>query len=222
LTSIRGYLELLVEEGGELTPEQLRFLKVVDRNSQRLLDLVGDLLFLAQVDAGKFAIEPDDVDLARVVHEAVEACRPIAESKQIELVENVEDVPTVVGDRARLSQVLDNLVSNALKFTPAGGRVSVSLARVDDALRVEVGDTGIGIAADEQSHLFERFFRSSTATENAIPGTGLGLTITKTIVDRHGGTIAVDSAENEGTTVRVELPLEAASDAGIEAGELAA
>jgi signal transduction histidine kinase len=222
LTSIRGYIELLIEEAGELNPEQLRFLKVVDRNSQRLLELVGDLLFLAQVDAGKFTIEHEDVELASVVRESLEACKPIAEAKGIELRDSVEDVPPVVGDRARLAQVLDNLVTNALKFTPSGGRVAVSLAREADRIRLDVADTGIGIASSEQSRLFERFFRSSTATENAIPGTGLGLSITKAIVERHGGRISVASAENEGTTVRVELPLEAPSGAEVPARELAA
>ena len=221
LTSIRGYLELLMDEGGELTPEQLRFLKVADRNSQRLLELVGDLLLLAQIDAGKFALEQDDVDLATVVHESVEACRPLAESKEIELTEEVDEVPTLVGDRARLAQVLDNLVSNALKFTPGGGRVSVSLLCAEGHVRLEVADTGIGVAAGEQTRLFERFFRSSSAAHNAIPGTGLGLSITKAIVDRHGGRIGIESAENEGTTVRVELPLDASSDAELPAAELA-
>jgi signal transduction histidine kinase len=222
LTSIRGYLELLMDESGELTPEQLRFLKVVDRNSHRLLDLVGDLLFLAQVDAGKFSLEPEALDLASVVRESLEGCRPIAEAKEIELAQDVNEVPALVGDRARLGQVLDNLVSNALKFTPNGGRVSISLEAADDSVVLEVSDNGIGIAADDQAHLFERFFRSSTATENAIPGTGLGLTITKAIVERHGGQITLESVERQGTTVRVDLPLEAASDADVPADELAA
>ena len=157
-----------------------------------------------------------------MVKESLEACRPIAEAKQIKLSENVGDVPSFVGDRARLGQVLDNLVSNALKFTPEGGRATVSLEATDDSVLLEVADTGIGIAAGEQSRLFERFFRSSTATENAIPGTGLGLTITKAIVERHGGKIAIESVERKGTTVRVDLPLEAASDADVPAEEFAA
>jgi signal transduction histidine kinase len=222
LTSIRGYLELLTDDAAELTAEQKRFLKVVDRNSQRLLELVGDLLFLAQLDGGKFAIEREAVDLARVVHESVEGCRPIAQARRIELVEESGPAPTLVGDRARLAQVLDNLVSNAVKFTPDGGRVAVTLSSSDDRARIEVVDTGVGIAAAEQSKLFERFFRSSTATASAIPGTGLGLAITKAIVERHGGTIAIESAENEGTTVLVELPIEAPADANVPARELAA
>ena len=221
LTSIRGYLELLTDDVGELTPEQLRFLKVVDRNSERLLELVGDLLLLAQIDAGKFAIEREDVDFGEVVHQSVEACRPIAEEREIELVEEIDPVPPLVGDRARLAQVLDNLVSNALKFTPSGGKVRVTVTSASGRARLQIADTGVGIAAAEQPMLFERFFRSSTATDNAIPGTGLGLAITKAIVERHGGAIRLESAENAGTTVSVELPIEAPADANLVAHEFA-
>jgi signal transduction histidine kinase len=222
LTSIRGYVELLLEEGAELTSEQQRFLGVVDRNSGRLLDLVGDLLFLAQVDAGKIAVELEEVDLAQVVREAVEAFRPMAEARNIELSTEIEHVPPLLADPARLAQVLDNLVSNGLKFTPEGGRVEVGMAAIDGTVVLKVEDTGLGIPAAEQPRLFERFFRSSSATENAIPGTGLGLTITKAIVERHGGRISLDSAEDKGTTVRVELPINTRDGAVISAAELAA
>jgi signal transduction histidine kinase len=144
----------------------------------------------------------------------------VADSRDIELAAKVDRVPRLEGDRARLAQVLDNLVSNGLKFTPSGGRVEVRLSAQDGAALLEVQDTGVGIPMDEQEHLFERFFRSSNATENAIPGTGLGLTITKAIVERHGGRIEVESAENAGTTVRVRLPLGARRHA--EAASLAA
>ena len=125
------------------------------------------------------------------------------------------------GDPARLAQVLDNLVSNALKFTPAGGRVEVRLSAADGVAVIEVEDTGLGLAEDEQDQLFERFFRSSRASEDAIPGTGLGLAIAKTIVERHGGRIQLESAVDVGTTVRVELPL-SLSELGRSPQELAA
>ena len=222
LTSIRGYLELLLEETGNLSLEQQRFLGVVDRNSERLLHLVGDLLFLAQVDAGKLTIEREDVDFEQVVQDSVETLRPIAESRRIELVTSITPVPRLVGDRARLAQVLDNLLSNALKFTPEGGRVSVSVHTDGDRAVVEVQDNGVGIPGAEQNRLFERFFRSSRATENAIPGTGLGLAITKAIAERHGGRISVESEEDVGTSVRVELPLATAHEQAAHTLELAA
>ena len=210
LTSIRGYLELLLDGGaGYLTREQEQFLTVVDRNSKRLMHLVGDLLFLAQIEAGKLALELDEVDLDQVVTESVEAAKPIADEKGITLKATVEAVPSMIGDRGRLGQVLDNLVSNALKFTPAGGSVSVQVSTANGEAIVEVEDDGIGIATEEQKLLFDRFFRSSEATERAIPGTGLGLTIAKAIVERHEGSIEVESASGQGTTMRVRLPVRA-------------
>jgi signal transduction histidine kinase len=176
LTSIRGYLELLLADG-VLADEHRRYLRIVDRNSERLLHLISDLLFLAQVDAGKLAFELAPVDLEEIVEECVETSLPTAGAKGIGLTARTERVPKLQGDRARLAQVLDNLVSNALKFTPSGGRVEVRLQAIDGAAVVEIEDTGLGLA------------------------------IAKAIVERHGGRIELDSTLNVGTTVRVELPL---------------
>jgi PAS domain S-box-containing protein len=208
LTSIHGYLELILDGGaGDLSEDQERFLTVVERNSKRLMQLVGDLLFMAQVEAGKLALDFEEVQLRELVGECLEAARPIADDRGIELVAEVEETPSMLGDRSRLSQVLDNLISNALKFTPRSGRVSVRVSMAGDDVVVEVEDTGVGIPADEQERLFERFFRSSKASEQAIPGTGLGLTIAKAIVERHEGSIAIESTEGVGTTARVQLPV---------------
>jgi signal transduction histidine kinase len=206
LTSIRGYVELLQDDAA-LTDEQRRFLGIVDRNAGRLLDLVSDLLFLAQIDAGRMTFELQSVSLEALVRECVESSLPAAAAKRIELRAQTDRLPEVEGDPARLAQVLDNLVSNALKFTPEGGRVDVRLVAAGESAVIEVQDTGHGLAEHEQDHLFERFFRSSRAAEDAIPGTGLGLAIAKTIVERHGGRIALESVVDSGTTVRVELPL---------------
>ena len=222
LTSIRGYLELVLdEEAGELSAEQRRFLEAVERNSGRLLRLVGDLLFVAQADAGRLGLEQEKVDVADLVADCVEGARPTADEKSIELSVSASPVPALVGDRLRLHQVLDNLVSNALKFTPEGGSVDVRTSSDGDHVTVEVSDTGIGIPIADQPRLFERFFRSSAATDQAIPGTGLGLAIVKAIVEAHGGRITVMSAEGHGTTFRLELPLSAQSKP-IEAVEAAA
>jgi signal transduction histidine kinase len=171
------------------------------------MQLVGDLLFMAQVEAGKLALDLEEVQLRELVDECLEAARPIADDRGIELVAEVEETPSMLGDRSRLSQVLDNLISNALKFTPRSGRVSVRVSMAGHEVVVEIQDTGVGIPSAEQDRLFERFFRSSTASEQAIPGTGLGLTIAKAIVERHEGSIAIESTEGVGTTVSVRLPV---------------
>ncbi|HEU5264470.1 MAG TPA: HAMP domain-containing sensor histidine kinase, partial [Gaiellaceae bacterium] len=208
LTSIRGYTELLLDgEAGVLTDEQRRFLGVVERNSHRLLHLVGDLLFLAQVEAGKLVLDVDELDLGAVASESVETARPQAEAREITLTLATSSAPVVTGDRARMAQLLDNLVSNAVKFTPKGGRVDVRVKAVENQAVLEVRDSGMGVPSAEQEFLFDRFFRTSTATEQAIQGTGLGLAISKAIVDAHSGQITVASEEGAGATFRVTFPL---------------
>jgi PAS domain S-box-containing protein len=208
LTSIRGYTELLLDgAAGDLSDDQRQFLGVVERNSQRLLHLVGDLLFLAQIEAGKLALDVGAVDLAAVASESVEAARPAADEKQITLTLATGPVPLLAGDHSRIGQLFDNLVSNAVKFTPSGGRVDVRVRSSRGRAVIEVRDSGIGIPKAERKFLFQRFFRTSTATQQAIQGTGLGLAISKAIVQAHGGSIAVESEEGAGTTFRVSLPI---------------
>ena len=214
LTSIIGYLELVLDDEETLSDDARRFLEVVERNAKRLLRLVGDMLFVAQVEAGRLSLESTQVDLGTIAAEAVEAARPAAERSGVTLTLTATPVRTMAGDRDRFGQMLDNLISNALKFTPEGGSVHVHLD--DDAGEravLEVTDTGMGIPDEEQKWLFERFFRASTATARAVPGAGLGLTIVKTIVEAHGGTVGLTSTEGEGTTVRIELPYERAEAA---------
>ena len=205
LTSIMGYLELTLDEGN-LTEEQQRYLDIVNRNADRLLRLVNDLLFVARLEAGQLDLHPGELDLAAVVRQSVAEAEPRAAAGGIELTCEASDVAAVQADRGRMFQLLDNLVSNAIKFTPAGGDVRVSLTPVNGVVRLEVSDTGIGIATAEQTRLFERFFRASTASDRQIPGTGLGLYIARAIVEAHGGSIAVRSEPGEGTSFCVELP----------------
>jgi PAS domain S-box-containing protein len=206
LTSIRGYLELVREDGG-LDEEQDRMLGIVDRNADRLLGLVTDLLFVAQLDAGKLTMESAPVHLARLAAESVEAASPRARGTEIDLHLHAEGELVVTGDRTRLAQVIDNLISNAIKFTPRGGRVDVRVFRADGSAVIEVSDTGVGIPEDERVHLFERFFRTSGATRGAVQGTGLGLAIVGAITESHGGTVNVESRPSGGTTFTVALPL---------------
>jgi signal transduction histidine kinase len=214
LTSITGYLELVLDDP-ELSDDHRRFLDVVDRNAARLLRLVSDLLLVAQIESGRLTLELADVDLAAVASESVEALRPAADAGEVDLRLDLGPVPTVRGDRARLGQLLDNLVSNGVKFTEPGGHVVVALGRSGEDVVLAVSDDGIGISADDQRRLFDRFFRASGVQERAIDGTGLGLTIAKAIVAAHGGSIEVSSEEGAGTTLRVRLPLAGPPEAGV-------
>lgn len=201
LTSILGFIDLIEDdERGTLSDDQRAHFAVVSRNAHRLLRLVSDLLLIAEADDG-MRLEPQDVDLSVLAHESVEAARVAADRKDIELTVSASPLP-MYGDPLRLAQLLDNLISNAIKFTPEGGRVSVTTEPRNGHAALEVSDSGIGIAATDREQIFERFFRVQTSNK----GAGLGLTITKAIVDAHRGSISVESEMGAGTTFRIELP----------------
>jgi signal transduction histidine kinase len=205
LTSITGYVELALED--DLTEETRGFLGVVERNAERLLALVNDLLFVARLQAGEMSLDRGDVDLADIVRDGVRSLGPRAAAKRISLTYDVDALPPVYADRGRMLQVLDNFLSNAVKFTPDGGSVHVSLRRAGDRAALEVTDTGIGIPSDAQRRLFERFFRAENAVARQLPGTGLGLYIARVIAEAHGGSLSVQSELGNGSTFRLELPL---------------
>lgn len=209
LSSILGYLELMRDDDeSPLSDEQLKYLEVAERNAHRLLRLVGDLLFTAQVSSGKFPLDISQVALGDVVSAAVLSARPVASTAGVELLIEVPAQPVLVrGDAVRLGQACDNLISNAIKFTPRGGTVTVSLSAAGEHALVTVRDTGIGIPAAELDQLGAQFFRASTATRNAVPGVGLGLTITKAIVTAHEGELNIESEEGVGTAIIMSLPL---------------
>ncbi|HUZ36826.1 MAG TPA: GAF domain-containing sensor histidine kinase [Streptosporangiaceae bacterium] len=208
LTSIIGYLELLDDpDTPGLSDQQRSFTAIMHRNADRLLRLVGDLLFLAGLQTGELAIEHGEADMCELARSAVDTARSSAEAKHIKMTCASGHVPAVPGDAGRLAQLLDNLISNALKFTHEDGQVSVTVGVEGRSVVLTVSDTGIGMSADEQEHIFERFFRAEFATDRAIQGLGLGLTIVKAIVDAHNGGISVHSEPGRGTTFRVLLPL---------------
>ena len=209
LTNIIGTTEMLAEgDFGELNAQQQRTVEVLDRNSHRLLDLVRDLLDLNQIESGGLGLQRRATDLGDLFERVQSQVVSLAANKRIVLrFEAAGELGSVVVDSRQVERALLNLVTNAIKFTPAEGSVTVRAERTGDRMQFVVADTGIGIPEHEQQHLFTRFFRSSIATENAIPGTGLGLVIVKHIVEGHGGTIDIDSAVGKGTTVTVSLPL---------------
>jgi signal transduction histidine kinase len=204
LTSIMGYVELALDE--ELGADTRSFLEVVARSSQRLLRLVDDLLFVARLQSGRLEITPSRLDLTEVVCQAAEEARGRADAKDLELIVDVNGAVPVAVDRGRVFQLLDNLISNAIKFTPDGGRVELKVARGDEAL-LEVCDTGIGFTEQEAARVFERFYRTDRAVERQVPGTGLGLFIAAAIADAHGGRISAHPRDGGGAVFRVELPL---------------
>ena len=207
LSSIIGYLEVLFDEdAGPLTSRQRKFLDVIDRNARRQLRLVSDLLFMSQADAGRVRLSVVDVDVAGLAGGAVEAARPHADATGVALRLDTLGDTLLRGDPDRLGQIFDNLLTNAIKFTPDGGEVCVRVAGEADEVLIEVSDTGIGVPVTEQDRLFTRFFRSAAASSRAIPGIGLGLTIVKAIVEAHRGTVAVTSVEGRGTTFHIARP----------------
>lgn len=215
LSAIIGFLDLLQNDPGQpLTEDQREFVGIIERNAERLLHLVGDLLFTAQVESGRFPLEREEADAARLVRSAVASAGAHAQREGITITAEVaEDSLPIVVDPGRVGQAIDNLLSNAIKFTPRGGSVTARVRAVDGGLEFSVVDTGVGIPEDEQGMLFTRFFRASTATRNAVPGVGLGLTITRAIVLAHGGTMDVMSQEGVGTEFRFVLPVASRTEA---------
>ncbi len=216
LTSIHGYLELLADEA--LTDPQLGMLDVALRNTERLADLVDNLLVLVRLDSVDETVPAgsDDVDIASAVSAAVDTVRPEFVDRDQELGVNLPIERAVVrGDFDQIDRVLVNLLSNASKYTPAGGHVDVDVALVGGAVRMTITDSGIGIPAEELPNLFTRFFRASTARANSISGNGLGLAIVKSIVERHGGEVHVESEPGVGSRFTITLPALVSAEAEI-------
>ncbi len=205
--TILGYAEIIGDEPG-VADEVRRYGEVIRRHSSHMQQLVDDLLDLARLGSASLAVDPRPLSLTRALHEAVEDHRPAADAKGLTVRLETGPSLTVRADPARLRQVLDNLLSNAVKYTPAGGTVTVSASRGDTGgtAVVSVSDTGIGIPAEQYQQLFTRFFRASTALAHGIKGTGLGLAVTKAIVDAHHGTLTATPAEPTGTTFTFTLP----------------
>ncbi|HEY8302805.1 MAG TPA: ATP-binding protein [Jatrophihabitans sp.] len=209
LTSVHGYLEMIAgEDFGPLTAEQKRMIGIALRNAARLEEFVADLLMLARLDAAELdPIRQAPVDLGAVVRAALAQMAGAGAERGTEFVVELPTVPvTVGGDAAHLRRAVESLLANAIKYTAEDGRVSVCV-RADSAVaRVEVADTGMGIHADEIGLLGNRFYRGTDAQRRAIGGTGLGLAITKTIVERHAGTLEIASVPGEGSTFTIALP----------------
>ena len=209
LTSILGYVELMSDgEAGPVTPRQAKMLDAMNRNARRLRTMVEDMLTVSKIELGAFTSRLRPLDLTSLVRAAADVIRPSTATGGIVFAMNCPDHALMVdGDPEQLDRVLANLLSNAVKYTPKGGNVTLTVQGAGECAELTVADTGIGIPEEDQASLFTRFFRASNAVEAAIQGSGLGLSIVRTIVTNHHGDLSVESARDRGTAVTVRIPL---------------
>ncbi len=205
LNSILGNIDLVLEDSEGLSDLTVQRLEVVQRNSDRLLDLVSDLTLEA---SSALKVHPKRTDISGLVESSIGSAQAQAERSSVALVADVPSPLWAYADPLRIGQALDNLVSNAIKYSPDGGTVTISAAGSADWVKLVVQDTGMGMAPEDAAKVFRRFFRAESAREAAIPGAGLGLSITKTILERHGGAIACASDLGGGSTFTMTLPVE--------------
>ena len=209
LTSIKGYTDLLVSgDVGELSEEQKEFLQIVHTNVDRLMALVSDLLDISRLEQGRVELRTLPVPLGPLIQQALLPLQLLIEEKQQRLEVHLEPaLPPVRGDASRISQIMINLLSNAHKYTPEEGTITVTAAREGDFVLIQVADTGVGLSTAEQAQLFTRFYRAQNPATQDVGGTGLGLSITRMLVEMHGGQITVQSASGEGSSFRFTLPI---------------
>lgn len=219
LTAIKGYVDLVVgEQTGPLNDLQREFLQIVQRSTGRLSHLINDMLDVSRIEGGRLELRHEAVDFAPLARDAAAMLNNEAAAKNIALrVDLPADMPPVKGDVGRIMQVLLNLIGNGIKYTPAGGAVCVRATNEDTFVTTCVEDTGIGISADDQAHLFQKFFRADNSSTRAVGGTGLGLAITKAILEKLHGSIWVESAPGQGSRFYFTLPAAPRAAAATEA-----
>lgn len=209
LTAIKDSSKLIMDTPAMPDDSKKQLLTIIHEQSQKMLEQVSTLLDAAKFDAGRFTLEKVPSDLKKVITEKLQVFDPQAKTKNIKLISELgPDLPQFVFDPVRIGQVVNNLLSNSLKFTPEGGAITVSLQQKTlKTVEVTVSDTGVGIPKDKQSSLFSEFYEVKTNNGNKPTGTGLGLYITKSIIQAHGGTISLVSEPNKGTSISFTLPM---------------
>ncbi len=209
LNSVHGFIDLLLQgHMGEMTEEQSLYLGYAEEGVQQLISIVEDILFMTRSDLGQFEIKQEEVYLRSLVRQVMRGLQPQALKAEVSLTSNIPvDIPALYVDPQRIKQVLNNLVANAIKFTPPKGVVTVSAqVQDDDFVLVSVTDTGYGILAEDRQHVFERFYQSNHSEQSKMGGYGLGLSIARLIVEQHHGTIDFDTVVSQGTTFSFTLP----------------
>jgi PAS domain S-box-containing protein len=206
LTAIKGFIELVADgDVGPLTESQQEFLQIASRNTERLGRLIDDLLDVNRIESNGLEIRVAPTDVTAVLRDVSTTFKPLAQAKGLVFREELEALPTILGDAPRLVQVFSNLVSNAIKYTPAG-EIGIRAKAEEGEILIEVYDTGIGLSPADHAELFTKFFRGRNPVVVDSGGTGLGLVIAKAIVEKHQGTISVESGANGGSRFRVILP----------------
>lgn len=205
LTSIMSFAEVMAEPG-VTEEERAEFVAIIQRNAHRLLTLVDDLLLLTRLGSEATPLRTQRIGIGGVVDGVVTSARARTRAGGPRILRAGQGDPRVEADPERLAQVFDNLVTNALKYGSPDGEIRVTVDDLPGRVGVTVSDDGPGIPPDELESVFERFFRSTSARASAVPGTGLGLALVQSIVERHGGTVSIESTVGVGTRVRVELP----------------
>ncbi len=215
LTNIRSYTETLLDAAGDIPLDtEKQFLGVISSESERMARIVTDLLTLSRLDYGRMELRRTRFSLSALLHKVADAMKFTAEDSGHELTVDAPDsLPEIAGDRERIEQVVVNILSNAVKYTPSGGHIRLAACRGEkNTVRITVQDDGIGIPAEDVPRLFERFYRVDKARSRAAGGTGLGLAIAKEIVEKHGGHIELASEYGKGTTVHITLPTDLVPD----------
>jgi two-component system, OmpR family, phosphate regulon sensor histidine kinase PhoR len=213
LSTLIGYTETLRERTSELDGDtQERFLSIVHDEARRMQRVVEDLISLSRIEAEKFTTPTEAADLEQLIEVSVESAKRMADERDSELITSIApDLPPIAADASQILQVLDNLITNALRYGAPGTPVKVSATLEDEMVHVSVADRGEGIAPEHLKRLTERFYRVDTSRSRSLGGTGLGLSIVKHIVERHRGRLTIESKLNEGTTAHVLLPVAAGS-----------
>jgi signal transduction histidine kinase len=210
MTSIRGFVDMLMlGTFGEVSQAQREPLRVIKNNVVRLVQLIDELLDISRVEAGEVRLRCEAMDLAEVLRDVIAVLMGQFREREIALHLDFQDhLPPVSADRQRIEQIAVNLIGNACKYTPKGGAVWIGLRNGGDELRVDVRDTGVGIAEEAKQHIFTPFYRADNPLRDEVGGTGLGLSITRRLVELHGGRIWFESLVNQGSTFSFTLPLE--------------
>jgi len=213
LTSVIGYSEMMLEGlGGPLTSEQREYLGIIMEKGENLLQLITSILDISKIEAGRTRLVIAEVDVGQVLRDAVATVLPLARKKGVKVVWEPSPLPRIHCDRDKVRQCIVNLVNNAVKFTPAGGQVTVDARPLPgERVALQVADTGIGIAPDHLARVFDVFYQVDGTTTREFGGAGLGLAIVKSYVEAHGGEIKVESAPGKGSTFTVVLPVRAAA-----------